>query len=101
MVVGRCWQAVTSAAPGFRPLPERRVLLIGARSQDEAEETALQRSEVIWLMPAQARDPGVVAAALLPGEHSVKREPPVPSGAPLDFVASEEHDGIDGRLLAI
>ena len=64
MVVGRCWQAVTSAVPGFRPLPEPRVLLIGARSLDEAEEASLRRSGITWLTPAQARDPGHVAAAL-------------------------------------
>jgi arginase len=64
MVVGRCWQAVTAAVPGFQPLPERRVLLIGARSLDRAEEAALRRSAVTWLRPAQARDPGRVAAAL-------------------------------------
>lgn len=64
MVVGRCWQAVTSAVPGFSPLAEQRVLLIGTRSLDEAEEAALRRSEVTWLPPAQARDLGAVTAAL-------------------------------------
>lgn len=64
MVVGRCWKAATSAITGFGPLPEQQVLLIGARSLDEAEEAALRRSELNWLSPAQARDPGTVAAAV-------------------------------------
>jgi arginase len=63
MVAGRCWQAVTSAVPGFRPLPERRILLIGARSLDQGEEAVLRQSEVTWLPPALARHPGAVAAA--------------------------------------
>lgn len=64
MVVGRCWQTLASAVPGFSPLPEQRVLLIGARSLDQAEEAALRRSEITWLAPAQARDPGAITAAL-------------------------------------
>lgn len=40
------------------------MLLVGARSLDEAEQEALRRSEVTWLTPAQARDPGTVAAAV-------------------------------------
>lgn len=63
MAAGRCWQAATSAA-GFRPLGERQILLIGARSLDPAEQAALRRSQVTWLMPAHARRPGAVAAAL-------------------------------------
>jgi hypothetical protein len=34
MTVGRCWSALTSTVPGFQPLPESRVLLVGARSLD-------------------------------------------------------------------
>jgi arginase len=64
MMVGRCWRALTSAVPGFSPLPERRVLLIGARSLDTAEEAALRRSELAWLTPAQARRPHAVTTAL-------------------------------------
>jgi arginase len=61
MIVGRCWRALTSTVPGFRPLPENRVVLVGARSLDEAEERALRESSVVWLPPAQARDAGAVS----------------------------------------
>ena len=64
MAVGRCWQSLTAGIPAFIPLPERRVLLAGARSLDEAEEAALSVSEVTWLRPAQACDPVAVGAAL-------------------------------------
>ncbi|HET9563039.1 MAG TPA: arginase family protein, partial [Mycobacterium sp.] len=55
MTVGRCWQALTATVPGFAPLPERRVLLVGARSLDPTEELALRASEIVWLPPVQAR----------------------------------------------
>ena len=64
MIVGRCWRSLTSAVPGFSPLPERRVLLIGARSLDTAEKAALRRSELAWLTSAQARRPDAVTTAL-------------------------------------
>jgi arginase len=64
MTVGRCWQALTAAVPAFTPLPERRVLLIGAHSLDDAEEQALRASEVAWLPPGQVRNPAAVRAAV-------------------------------------
>jgi arginase len=56
MIVGRCWRALTSSVPGFRPVPENRVMLVGARSLDAAEEPALRESSVSWLSPGGARD---------------------------------------------
>jgi arginase len=63
MAVGRCWRSLTATVPGFSPVPESRVVLVGARSLDEAEEPALRASGITWLPPAQARDTGVVARA--------------------------------------
>jgi arginase len=62
--VGRCWQALTSTVPGFAPLPEQRVLLVGARALDDAEESALRTSRVTWLPPAPARDRDAVRAGV-------------------------------------
>jgi arginase len=64
MAVGRSWHASTSSVPGFIPVPEQRVVLIGARSLDEEEEPMLRQSSITWLPPAQARDPEVVDLAL-------------------------------------
>jgi len=64
MAVGRCWQTLTSTVPGFAPLPESRVLLVGARALDDAEESALRASQVTWLPPAPARDPDAVRAGV-------------------------------------
>jgi arginase len=44
--VGRCWTRLTATIPGFRAVPESRVLLLGARALDTAEERALSASAV-------------------------------------------------------
>lgn len=64
MAVGHCWQAATATLPGFTPLPEQHVILIGARNLDSAEKDVLSRSALTWLPPAQARDTTAVARAL-------------------------------------
>ena len=64
MCVGRCWQTLTSTVPGFIPVPEARVLLVGARSFDAAEESHLRASQITWLPPAQAKDPVAMRAAI-------------------------------------
>ncbi|HEY0495788.1 MAG TPA: arginase family protein [Kutzneria sp.] len=53
MAVGRCW---TAAVPKVALVPEPNVVLVGARSLDPAEESALRGSEVAWLPPDQVRD---------------------------------------------
>ncbi|TYP84612.1 arginase family protein [Blastococcus xanthinilyticus] len=64
MVVGRCWQSLTATVPGFTPLAEHDVVLVGARDLSEAQARVLEASDVTWLRPAQARDPAAVAVAL-------------------------------------
>jgi arginase len=64
MTVGRCWQALTATVPAFTPLPERRVLLVGAHSLDDAEERALRASDLAWLPPAQAWNAAAIRAAV-------------------------------------
>jgi arginase len=64
MAVGRCWPAALAGLPGFLPLDERDVILLGARSLDDQEEAALRASEIAWLTPDQARDVDRIAAAL-------------------------------------
>ena len=64
MAVGRCWQAALAEVPGFEPIPEHRVLLLGARDLDSAEEGALAASDISVLAPAAARKPAQVGRAL-------------------------------------
>ncbi|MDP5183038.1 arginase family protein [Blastococcus sp. BMG 814] len=55
IAVGRCWTALAAGISGFRPLPERDVLLVGARDLTEAQLQVLHDSGVTWLPPARAR----------------------------------------------
>jgi arginase len=64
VVVGRCWTALAAGVPGFVPVPERDVVLVGARDLSAAQVDVLERSELTWLRPDQARRAADVAAAL-------------------------------------
>jgi arginase len=43
---GRCWQAVAETIPGFAPVQESNVILVGARDLDEEERRQLEQSEI-------------------------------------------------------
>jgi arginase len=64
-MVGRGWATVRESFAEFTPVPEERVLLLGARDLDEAERLALATSRVSWIPALEARrDPALVSAAL-------------------------------------
>jgi arginase len=46
MATGRCWKAILETIPGFVPVKESNVILIGARDLDPEEEKQLRQSEV-------------------------------------------------------
>ena len=45
-LTGACWQALAATVPGFRPVPERNVLLVGVRDLDDYQRKRLQESEI-------------------------------------------------------
>jgi arginase len=45
-LTGHCWHTLTASIPGFRPVSDAHVVLVGARDLDAGEETALSRSQV-------------------------------------------------------
>jgi arginase len=59
---GRCWQNLASTVPGFQPVPERNVVLIGARDLDHEERQMLEESSVKWIPVATVREHGVETA---------------------------------------
>ena len=61
-IAGRCWRTLTATVPGFRPLPEKNAVLIGARDLDLQERIALVKSEVTWLTAESIRSDGVEEA---------------------------------------
>ncbi len=46
IVTGRCWQPLAATVPGFQPVDDRAVMLLGARALDPAEHDLLTGSEV-------------------------------------------------------
>jgi arginase len=60
MITGGAWQALAATVPGFQPIAERDVILVGARDLDAAEEERLTRSRIVRCAA------GDVSAALEP-----------------------------------
>lgn len=48
-VTGRCWVELARSIDGFEPVPDKAVVLIGARDLDPGEGAALARSEIVRL----------------------------------------------------
>lgn len=55
IATGRCWSQLAATVPGFRPVPERNVALLGTRDLDPLEQELLANSEINVLPPAQVR----------------------------------------------
>lgn len=70
-LTGGCWHAVAERLAELTPVPEERVVLVGARELDAAERDALAASRVRWLTPAALReqpDALIEALAAIPAE---------------------------------
>ncbi len=61
-LTGRCWQTLAGSVPGFRPVPDENVILVGARDIDPAEAEALDRSGISRVGVDGIRAQGVEAA---------------------------------------
>ena len=55
ILTGRCWQPLAMSIPGFTPVRDDRVLLIGARHVDDAEDALLSQTKVVRLTTASVR----------------------------------------------
>lgn len=61
-LTGRCWAGLRATVPGFRPVDDRSMLMLGVREPDEAEARLLDDSAVTVLSPAEV--PGELETAL-------------------------------------
>src|SRR5688500_10297346 len=57
-LAGRCWYGLTASVPGFRPVSDADVVLVGARDIDAAEETLLAQSRVARVEAARLQADG-------------------------------------------
>jgi arginase len=60
MTVGHCWAALCATVPGFAPVAEERVVLVGARDLEDGERARLARSAIAQVAAA---DVGAALAA--------------------------------------
>jgi arginase len=55
IITGRCWRQLALTIPGFQPIPDERVCLVGARDIDALEGRLLAESNVDVIEPNQIR----------------------------------------------
>ncbi len=72
-ITGRCWQALAATIPGFTPVPDNHIVLVGVRDLDTEERILLENSGVIHISAAQVRDLGV-QNALAPHLESLRQK---------------------------
>lgn len=54
-ITGQSWRQLAASVPGFKPVPEECVALVGARDLDEAEESLLSASRINRVAAADVR----------------------------------------------
>ena len=64
VATGRCWQNLARQIPGFAPLPDRSVLLVGQRSVDPDEQRLLDESDIGVVTTEQLGDETCLSGAL-------------------------------------
>ena len=75
MATGRCWRTLAATVPGFAPIADRDVVLVGARDIDPGERDLLAASPVTWVRAETFRrgDLATFEAALTTLHSRVRR----------------------------
>lgn len=68
IITGRCWTQLAATVPGFAPIADERVCLIGVRDIDSLESELLESSAVTLVEPRRLRT-GLPTALKSVGEH--------------------------------
>jgi arginase len=55
IITGRCWKQLTVTVPGFAPVPDERVFLVGTRDLDSLEARLLNESNIDVIEPKTIR----------------------------------------------
>ena len=55
ILTGRCWTQLAATVPGFKPVPDQRICLVGTRDIDSLEGGLLDESNVSVIPPRQLR----------------------------------------------
>lgn len=63
VIAGRCWKNLSAQVPGFRPMPDDAIALLGVRDVDPLEAALLRDSKVVIAWAREIRTlPGAVPA---------------------------------------
>ena len=68
IATGRCWKSVAKTIPGFNPVAEENLVLVGARDLDAEEQRQLEQSEIQLVRTAAGEEAeilGGIEAALI------------------------------------
>jgi arginase len=57
---GRCWKALAKTIPGFAPVKESNVILVGARDLDDEEQRQLEQSDIAMVRSASRTDGAIL-----------------------------------------
>lgn len=60
-LTGRCWQTLAATVPGFAPLPDQRVVLVGAHGADKGARSVLSTSQIAVVPPDEVSGDKVAA----------------------------------------
>jgi arginase len=63
MLTGHCWHELTAQVPGFAPIPDAHVLMIGTRDVDPLERELLQASSI--RVASRPAEPGADVDAII------------------------------------
>jgi arginase len=63
-LTGRCWQALCATIPGFSPVPDASVVLVGGHGMDNGARSVLAASEIKTITPEALRTGHELPAAL-------------------------------------
>lgn len=74
-ITGRCWSNLLSTFPGFEPVADRQVILLGARDFDPPERQLLEMSAITLIETPQLRQTSV-ESALQPALERVRQLTP-------------------------
>ena len=68
IATGRCWRRMAESIPNFSPVPERNIILVGARDTDAEEQAALDASGI-----TQVRNPEMLGEVMDEAAPRVQR----------------------------
>lgn len=54
-LTGRCWQGLAATVPGFNPVADEAVLLVGGHGADSGARDVLEASRIGWVLPNALR----------------------------------------------